>query len=442
VIAGSGFVCTPSFPTVNFGTGTATVTSCGTTSVTATSPAGAVGSVNVTVTNLGAGASNALVYTYLDLTRPTFESFTVSGTLAQATFSEAVCNPTAANTAPTDWQLQNVSAAAPIGIISDSIPTCTAAQDAGVTTATLLLASPLPNGAFTELTLMAAAGTCVPTTTATCNVNITDKAGNTAVAPQSRQTTATAPETTAPTITAVSGAVGTSTITVTFSEPVYCTGFSFDTTDITLTDNNAATTDPTAAGAGGNACGGGPTTADTSFSFLTNIPLPADRTYTLTLTPEANEIQDIAGNDLATTSSFSFTTGAGDFTPPTMTDARMVNNALPSSDFVESGDSFSVTFSEVMNGATTGTISVQDQDGTSATITCSAVAGANQATCTWNTAVTVLTVALSGTLATTAAGSTFGLQIPFNVTALTGITDTQGNPPNVLGSSDRLVDYE
>jgi hypothetical protein len=36
------------------------------------------------------------------------------------------------------------------------------------------------------------------------------------------------------------------------------------------------------------------------------------------------------------------------------------------------------------------------------------------------------------------------MQIPFNITALTGITDTAspGNPPNVLGSADRLVDYE
>jgi hypothetical protein len=39
-------------------------------------------------------------------------------------------------------------------------------------------------------------------------------------------------------------------------------------------------------------------------------------------------------------------------------------------------------------------------------------------------------------------GTTPGLQIPFNITALTLITDVAGNPPNVLGSSDRLVDYE
>jgi hypothetical protein len=42
---------------------------------------------------------------------------------------------------------------------------------------------------------------------------------------------------------------------------------------------------------------------------------------------------------------------------------------------------------------------------------------------------------------TNGSGSTPGLQIPFNITALTGFTDVAGNPVNVLGSSDRLVNY-
>ena len=87
-------------------------------------------------------------------------------------------------------------------------------------------------------------------------------------------------------------------------------------------------------------------------------------------------------------------------------------------------------------------ISVQDQDGTTATIQCSAAVGTNQATCTWDTAtVTVMTVVLTGTLIS-GSGTTPGLQIPFNITSLTQIQDVAGNPPNVLGSSDRLVDYE
>jgi hypothetical protein len=57
--------------------------------------------------------------------------------------------------------------------------------------------------------------------------------------------------------------------------------------------------------------------------------------------------------------------------------------------------------------------------------------------------VTTLTVTLSaGLTPEVGVGTTPGMQIPFNVTALNGINDLQGNPPNVLGSADRLVDFE
>ncbi len=236
-------------------------------------------------------------------------------------------------------------------------------------------------------------------------------------------------------------------ITINFSEPIYCTGITYDLTDFTLTDNDSTTADPSITAVGADPCSTTQVTADSSFSVTVNSALPADRTYTLTITPEANELQDIAGNDLATPSSINFTTGAADFTPPTIVDARMIFNAGPSTNFVEVGDAFSLTFSEKMAGTASvrvlGTISIQDQDGTTTTIQCTAAAATDSASCTWNTAITTLTVTLDGGLANLA-GTTPNMQIPFNVTALTGFTDsaTPGNPPNVLGSADRLVDYE
>jgi hypothetical protein len=435
-IAGTGFVCTPSFPTVTFGTATATVTSCGATSLTATSPAGAVGSVNVTVTNTGAAASNALQFSYVDTTHPVFNSFTATGTLVMVSFSEGVCRDVAF--AGTDWSVLNVSAQATNPVTGDSIPTCNTARDNLVTTATLQLTNPLPNGSFVETTLNS---TGTDTDGASVNLGINDAAGNGALAPQARQATASAPETTRPTITGITGAVGATTLTITFSEPVYCTGF-VPATMITMTDNNAATTDPSVTGFGTNACGTSPTTADTSFSVTLGSALPADRTYVVTVDQTAaNQIQDVVGNDLTDPTSFTFTTGAGDFTPPTITDAKMVNN-VNTTDFTEVGDSFSLTFSEAMNGTTTGTINIQDQDGTSLTLTC-----AGNVSCSWNTAVTTVTVTVTTALVAPAlgaagAGSTLGMQIPFNVTTLNGFADLQGNVPNVLGSSDRLVDYE
>src|SRR5207248_7769358 len=178
-------------------------------------------------------------------------------------------------------------------------------------------------------------------------------------------------------------------------------------------------------------CGTSQVTADNSINLTTATTLPAARSYSLNYTGTggtgggANEIQDIAGNDLANcTACTTFTTGAADFTPPTMIDARMSNNAGPSTDFVETGDAFTVTFSEKMNGATTGTVSIQDQDGTTATINCTA-----GATCSWDTNVTTMTVTLTAALANNV-GTTPGMQIPFNITAMTGITDVAGNPPN------------
>ena len=87
----------------------------------------------------------------------------------------------------------------------------------------------------------------------------------------------------------------------------------------------------------------------------------------------------------------------------------------------------------------------QDQDGT--IITPPGVTCGTNVSCSWNTAVTTITVTVTVLLTTPAvgaggAGSTPGMQIPFNITTLNGFADLQGNVPNVLGSTDRLVDYE
>jgi len=92
VISGEGFVCSPT-PTVKFGANTASILSCGSTSLTAVTPAAtAGGDVDVTVTNAGgAGASNKLTFSYVDDVAPTFESITVESQTVTLTFSEAVC---------------------------------------------------------------------------------------------------------------------------------------------------------------------------------------------------------------------------------------------------------------------------------------------------------------------------------------------------------------
>jgi hypothetical protein len=263
------------------------------------------------------------------------------------------------------------------------------------------------------------------------------------VAPQAQTATAQTPETTKPTIISASGAVGASEITLNFSEPVFCTGISYDSSDFAITDNNSATADPTVDTFGTDPCSTTQQTADSSFQVHTSIPLPADRTYTVTINTETGELTDIAGNSITTGSSITFVTGAADFTPPTIVDARIANN-VGSSDFVDVNDSFTLTFSEKMNGCTaaTCTIETQDQDGTQYSGAQRMVCAGN-VSCSWNTAVTTLTVTVTTALTPTpATGTTNGMQIPFNITVLNGLNDTTGNPANVLGSPDRLVDFE
>jgi hypothetical protein len=168
--------------------------------VTDTVPMACAG--ELTVNNAGGAASNGIDYVYADTTKPTYTSVTAGGIAAVVTFSEAVCNPAAGSTAATDWTLTNNGAV--IAVASDSIPTCDATTPAGVTTATLVLASAVTNGATVIVTLNG--------TTATTNVNITDIASpaNPAAAPRSNTTLATAAETTAPTIASSTGTAGTS----------------------------------------------------------------------------------------------------------------------------------------------------------------------------------------------------------------------------------------
>jgi hypothetical protein len=219
---------------------------------------------------------------------------------------------------------------------------------------------------------------------------------------------------------------------------------------VSLNSFTPGTTDPSVTGYSGTGCGNSAITATSTWKVATGTSLPADKSYSLQVLCAASpaDITDIYGNALSCPAVVNFTTGAQDFSPPIIIDSRMSAKDACSSNFSCSNDAFALTFSKKMNGATLGTVAVQDQDGTTASIQCTATAGAQQASCSWNTAVTTLTVTLTGTLTPDCAGTpcvstgtTPGLQIPFNITALTGFTDVSGNPVNILGSSDRLVRY-
>jgi len=351
-----------------------------------------------------------------------YTGVSVNGVFGTVTFDHAVCRTGPVTVA--DWVVDVNGDTATYDDLGTSTPDCNAGASNGVTTALLILTAAPPPGSLVYVTL-----------TATGGANLRDQGGQHVAAPQTRSAIATSPETTAPTLRSAFGEVGATTIVLGFSKDVYCTGLSFNSSDIVVTDNNPATLDPTVTGMGFNACGVTPASADSAFSITLNMALAASTTYTVVLTPEPNEIQDTSDNDLANPSEASFTTAAADVTPPTLVDTQLVAN-VAATDFGDLGDAFRVEFGEVMNATTFGGINVQDGDGSAAFIQCGTIA-----TCAWNAAGTVITVTRTTPVAPYL-GYKPGLQMPLSITTLNGFSDLQGNAPNVLGSPDRLIDNE
>jgi hypothetical protein len=220
--------------------------------------------------------------------RPVFASTAVSGNIVTVAFSEPVCRTIPFN--PPEWTVLSNGSPFSTPVVADNVPMCNAASDNGVATANLLLAFPIPNRAFVGVTLNSFGSPIAGT--------LSDRDGNLIRAPQTRTATATAPETVRPALVSATTTVGSTALTLTFSEPVWCQALSYDATDFTISDHDVATVDPNVTGAGPDFCGFSPTGADLSFSITTDAPFLAGRSYVVTLTPEANEIQDVVGNDL------------------------------------------------------------------------------------------------------------------------------------------------
>lgn len=220
---------------------------------------------------------------------PVFTTASVSAAVAAVTFSKPICRT---QFSPVDWSV--TVNAFPDPVVADSVPICNVAADNGVSTANLLLVTPAPNGALVTVTLNAVGSS-------TRNFDLRDSDGNTARAPQTRITTATAPETIRPTIMSATASIGATILTLTFSEPAYCTALSFDSSDITINDGDPNTADPPVVGMGSDPCAFSAVTADRSFSIQVGLPFLPGKSYTVSVTPEPNEIRDVAGNSLLPT---------------------------------------------------------------------------------------------------------------------------------------------
>ncbi len=258
VINGTGFIC-PGL-TVTVGGAAATVTLCTPTAVTVTTPAGTAGSQPVVVTNAGAPASN-----------------TLSITLA---VPAAVLTTLTPNTSPPIGGGSLVIAGTGFTCAPDPIVTI------GGVTATVTLCTPL------ALTVT------VPALTAGSHPVTVTNAGGTA---SNALTLTVALVTTPPTLASATGTG--STVTLTFSQPVYCTG-TFPATTATLTGGTgtpptiATITCPQTAGA-----------ASTTFTATTSAPLTVGTAYTvhLTTTTATGQVLNSSGVAMASPATATFT---------------------------------------------------------------------------------------------------------------------------------------
>jgi hypothetical protein len=163
-------------------------------------------------------------------------------------------------------------------------------------------------------------------------------------------TTASAPDTTPPTVIGVTPAdtttgVPTSTaVTAAFSEAIDAS--TLTTANFTLATQAGAT--PVAATVSYN-------TASNTATLLPGAPLQASTAYSATVKGGASGVKDLAGNALAADKTWSFTTAAtADTTPPTVASVSPASGATT----VATSAAMTATFSEAIDNTTLTTATV------------------------------------------------------------------------------------
>ncbi len=178
--------------------------------------------------------------------------------------------------------------------------------------------------------------------------NIADLADNVLVADYVWSfTTGPAPDSTSPTVSSTvptanaTGVSLNSAVAATFSEALNPATISTATFSVVVTS-------------GGAPVSGAVTYNGVTATFTPSSALPADTQLTATLTGGAGNIADLAGNPLAASYTWSFTTGpAPDSTSPTVSSTVPTTNATG----VSLNSAISATFSEALDPATISTAS-------------------------------------------------------------------------------------
>jgi hypothetical protein len=303
------------------------------------------------------------------------------GTVVTATFSEAM---DAATISGTTFALRDAAG---------QLVAATVSYNASTRTATLAPSTALTPGASYTATVIGGAN----------DPRVKDVAGNALAASVSWAfSTNAAGDTTPPTITTTTpangatGVTGTATVSATFSEAMDAS--TINGTTFTLRTSGGALVAATVAY----------NVATFAATLTPGSALAANTTYTATVAGGAADprVKDAAGNALAASTSWSFTTG--DTTPPTVTTTSPANGATG----VSGTANVTATFSEPMTATTinTGTFLLRDAANNFVTATVS-----------YNATSRVATLNPSPTLL---AGATYTATV---VGGASGVKDSAGN---------------
>ena len=191
--------------------------------------------------------------------------------------------------------------------------------------------------------------------TATVNVGVKDVAGNPMAAARVWSFTTAAADTTAPTVTAISPANGATAVspatqvTATFSEPMEATTINGSNVQLRL-----PSTDLVAATVAYN--------VTTRVVTLTpSVALTGSTVYTATIT---TGVKDVAGNSLAASRVWAFTTAVPDTTPPVVSTTSPASGATG----VVASANITATFNEPMTATTIGATTFELRTASSALV--------------------------------------------------------------------------
>jgi len=415
-LTGTGFTCSPE-PQALFGTAAGDVFSCSSTKLSVETPAHVAGTVEVTVVNSGAAASNGLDFEFTDDVRPTLDSITVEGQTVTLLFDEPVCADGGTLTADTEIRVKvNGADVSETGI---SFTDCD--DDEFSETATLAVTDDIDEGDEISVTI-----------TTTGADDILDGSDN--AMDLSKTVTAFAePDETAPSIETVTAA-DEQTLEVEYTEPVECDG----------TDRGQFVFDPDESGEDDVV----PDDVDCDGSDTVTLDFPTDTfaggvTGVLEYTADDDPIQDPSGNRAANQSVTIVPTQAD---KPTIEDAQVTDSSgLRNS--ADNDDEFTLVFSEAMNSTTTGDlIRVQDGDGTIADFKCTSVATADNdifdAECDYDGDELVITLLEDAAGEVIADGDIPGIQWPAEIIDTSNIKDQELKDVDLDNSADTIIDFE